>query len=70
MRNHNIVDYEDKNYICSKHSKKFDSYCKICHKNYCMFCSGEHDKNHQLIYFRDMLPDINKIDNELNELKI
>ena len=70
MRNHNIVNYEDKNYICSKHSEKFDSYCKICHKNYCMFCSGEHDKNHQLIYFRDMLPDINKIDNELNELKI
>ena len=70
MRNHNIVNYEDKNYICSKHSEKFDSYCKICHKNYCMFCSGEHDKNHQLIYFRDMLPDINKIGNELNELKI
>ena len=42
---HNIINYNDKNYICRKHNEKFVKYCKECKENICMLCQNEH-KNH------------------------
>ena len=36
--NHKIIDYYDKYYICSKHNKKFNFFCKTCKKHACELC--------------------------------
>ena len=65
---HNIINYNDKNYICNKHNEKYSSYCKKCNKNICMYC--EH-KGHEIINFIDNLPNINinKLRNDINIFK-
>ena len=44
-KDHNIINYDDKNYICDKHNELFNSYCYDCQKNLCIFCEKEHN-NH------------------------
>ena len=39
---HNIINYDDKNYICKKHNEKYSSYCKDCAINTCMYCEKEY----------------------------
>ena len=41
-KDHDVIDYEEKNYICEKHNKYFSSYCETCKKNTCIFCEKEH----------------------------
>ena len=36
-KNHNIINYNDKNCICTKHNEKYIKYCKECKKNLCFF---------------------------------
>ena len=59
---HDIIDYEDKNYICNKHNENFVKYC--CNNNICLECEKEH-KDHKNIYFGDILPNI--YDNNIKE---
>ena len=42
--NHNMIDYEDKDFICccNKKNKNFIDYCVKCHRNLCIACSGKH----------------------------
>ena len=42
--NHNIINYEDKNYICKEHNDIFNKYCKTCNKNICIICESEHNR--------------------------
>ena len=49
-KNHFIIDYEDKNYICPKHNYPYTLYCKTCKNNLCFSCEVEH-KNHEIITF-------------------
>jgi hypothetical protein len=73
-KNHDIINYDDKNYICNKHNENFIKYC--CNKNICMKCENEH-KNHKSIYYGDILPNINddikeyidKLKNEIYNIK-
>ena len=53
---HNIINYNDKNYICNKHNKWFIKYCKECKENICKLCENEH-KNHNIINIKDMILD-------------
>ena len=57
IKGHNIIDYEDKNYICKKHSEIFIKYCKKCKENMCILCENEHN-DHDIIYLGNMI--INK----------
>ena len=78
-KNHDIINYDNKNYICNKHNEKYNKYC--CNKNICIYCENEH-KNHKSIYYGDILPDINndikeyidklkkEIEDIINKLKI
>jgi len=36
-KNHNIINYNDKNYICKKHNDRYIKYCKECKENICFF---------------------------------
>jgi len=65
FKEHIIIDYNPKNYLCNKHSKNYISYCYECHKNLCQSCSLTHDKNHFLYHFKDLIP----IDSEERYLK-
>ena len=66
--NHNIINYEQKNYICNKHHEHFIKYCEDCHENLCYNCEGEH-KNHKKLLLSDLTTSINEITNYLQEMK-
>lgn len=36
--NHNIINYDKKNYKCEVHNERYSSYCKTCNKNLCILC--------------------------------
>ena len=40
-KNHKIINYDDKNYICNKHNKIYHSYCYTCKNNICLFCEKD-----------------------------
>ena len=56
---HNIVNYENKYYICDKHGEIFNSYCFICNKNLCFNCEEEHE-NHNQKYYRQLKKESNE----------
>ena len=67
-KNHDIINYENKNYICENHNETLTKYCNDCKKNICISCSNEH-KSHKTIYYDNIIPDIEKIREEMKELK-
>ena len=67
-KSHYIVDYEEKDYICSAHNDIYVSYCKDCKKDICTLCLKEHNK-HTVIAYGNILPDINKFTEELEKAK-
>ena len=67
-KEHIMIDYELKNYICKTHGESYTSYCKLCNINLCRKCELKHAKNHKLINFKDILK--NKNTNKyLNEVR-
>ena len=64
---HQIIDYDFKNYLCNKHGERFTCYCTDCNRNLCDNCEIEDDKNHKFIYHKEIAK--NKDDNNINELK-
>ena len=54
-KNHKIINYENKYYICDKHGKEFNSYCEDCKKDICIFCENEHEK-HKIISYGKLIP--------------
>ena len=50
-KNHKIIDYDKKNYICKKHNDKFILYCNECKTNLCKQCEAEHE-NHRVINYK------------------
>ena len=68
-KKHNIINYEDKNYICKKHNDIFTKFCKKCEENICIICEDEHN-NHDIIELSKILikkDDFNKVLKELKE---
>ena len=67
---HKIINYDDKNYRCVGHNKIFNSYCKECEKNLCLYCEQEHnEKKHKIINYINILPKINNVNNDIKILK-
>jgi len=68
-KNHTILNYNDKNYICKKHNDTFTKFCKTCNENICIICEDEHN-NHDIMDLSKILikkDDFNKILKELKE---
>ena len=59
-KTHKIINYDNKNYICEKHSEAYSLYCKKCKKDICMYCEKEHN-NHEIISFGKIFPNIDEI---------
>ena len=67
-KNHNIINYDDKNYICRKHKdEKFIKYCKICKIDICMICEEEHI-GHELLEHSKILIKNNDLLNSMKDL--
>ena len=72
--NHNIIDYDEINFICNEHyPERYNSYCTNCRKNLCLICEKKH-KDHSRISFGDIIPDnnnlkIDEFEKTLNEFK-
>ena len=67
-KGHKLINYDNKNYICEEHNKEYNSYCNDCIQNLCLFCEKNH-KNHNIVTFGQLLPDIDNKRNYLKELK-
>ena len=66
-KSHNIIDYDEKNYICATHFESYTSYCYDCKKDICTMCEKEHS-SHKSITYGSILPDMEKVNNELKNL--
>ena len=68
-QSHKIVKYEQKNDYCEKHFSNYLKYCNQCKRNMCIQCEREH-KNHNTLYFGDILIDKDKYLEEISSFKI
>ena len=68
-KNHIIIDYALKNYICNIHGQRYILYCNDCKKNLCNLCGNEHNKSHILVNFKS-IPKNGNIKLILNELRL
>jgi len=65
-KDHILIDYELKNYLCKTHGEVYIFYCKECNMNLCNLCEMEH-KNHNYSSLNKLIT--NK-ENNINELRI
>ena len=68
-KNHNIINYDKINYICTLDNEIYNSYCLQCSKNICISCESEH-YNHNMVSFGKMLKDKNAIIEQNSALRI
>jgi hypothetical protein len=68
-KNHIIIKYDDKNYICKKHNESFIKYCKECNENICIICENEHN-NHDIIDLGKILLNKDELIKGMEELKL
>ena len=66
-KTHNIIKYDEKNYICPIHNENFIKYCIKCNKNICFSC--EEHENHKTIFLGDIKPNIDNKKTILNDMK-
>ena len=80
-KNHNIINYDDKYYICKLHNELYIKYCKQCNENICIICENNHN-NHEMINLSNIINKeeiikineefkniMNKFKNEIEEIK-
>ena len=67
--NHNIINYDEKNYICEEHGEYYHSYCYECEKNMCTSCENMH-KNHAMESFGSLIKDRNVLLQENEKLRV
>ena len=67
-KNHSIIGYEQKNYLCQNHNDLYYKYCYNCKLNICMLCNQSHS-NHKLESFENIISDLDNKRIELDKLK-
>ena len=68
-KNHNIIYYDNKYFICDLHNELYSLYCKTCKKNICTLCEQDHD-DHDIIRLGKLIVKKNDLENKLKEFKI
>ena len=75
-KNHRIIKYEDKNYICESHNNEaFTKYCENCNKNICIICEKNHtehklyDLSKIIIIKDDLLKTMENLKNVIDKFK-
>ena len=63
-----VIEYNIKDFICTKTTFPYIAYCKKCKKNLCSECKFEHDKLHKLIDLKKILTEEGNRQNNFNKL--
>ena len=69
-KEHSLIDYDQKNYICPNHYDKYTSYCNKCKINLCIDCEAEHKDKENIINYKDIIPPSESVRDTLKELKL
>ena len=67
QKDHNIIKYNKKNFICLEHGENFTSYCKACKKNLCIACEVKHSDNDTMSLGK-LFPNKKELDKRISEL--
>ena len=67
-KKHQVINYEEINYICNIHNGIYNKYCINCKKNICINCEKDHI-NHKCENFKDIFPDKEMTLKEIQNLK-
>jgi len=68
-KNHYIINYDKKNYICNIHNDSYISFCNDCNENLCFQCEQIH-RLHKITLFRDIYSyDVNDIKRMMTNYK-
>ena len=67
-KSHNIINYDQKDYICDIHNEIYNSYCKTCHKNLCVLCENNHN-SHSIKYLNNLSKDKKELNDKLEYLR-
>ena len=67
-KNHNVLNYDKINYICTEHNEQFTCYCKKCQINLCFMCEDQHYQ-HEIFSLAKMMKDKKELSAKLEELK-
>ena len=51
-KKHELLDYNNINYMCLNHKDFYVSYCQDCKINLCMKCESKHNNFHRIINFK------------------
>jgi len=79
-KGHNIISYNEKNYICELHNEFYTFYCNTCKKDMCIICEKEHNNQtskrifsyfiqHEIISYGKIIPEEEEIKKKIKELK-
>jgi len=68
QKNDRVIEYNIKDFICTKTTFPYISYCTACKKNLCSECKFDHDKLHELIDLKKILTDEDNRQNNFNKL--
>ena len=66
-KKHNIIEYNQRNYICQTHNEPLIKYCTNCKTNICFSCEGHGE--HIKVDLGDLIPSMEENKNFLNEMK-
>ena len=64
---HNVIKYDQKNYICQKHNEPFLKYCSKCNMNLCFSCVENHE-THETISLGELKPNIDEAKSKLMQM--
>ena len=68
-KEHEIINFDEKNYICEEHNEKFNSYCNNCKKNLCLICESEHQDLENIIEFKNIIKKYDAFNSQIEVLK-
>jgi len=64
-KKHELLDYNNINYMCLNHKDFYVSYCQDCKINLCMKCESKHNNFHRIINFKTIFPDEEQIKEDI-----
>ena len=68
-KEHQLIDYENKNYLCIRHNEKFISFCEECQNNLCLQCELDHNNSHKITTYKSIYPNLNNAKNKIKNME-
>ena len=67
-KEHNLINYNNKNYLCNLHNISYSSFCQNCKLNLCIYCEKQHI-NHKIDSFGIFIPEIDELKEKMNNFR-